>query len=261
MQEIVWEYFNQYGRDMPWRHPEPDGQFDPYKILISEIMLQQTQVNRVIPKYQLFLKEFPTIQSLAVAPLSKVLMVWSGLGYNRRAKFLQQTAQQLTQRPFPNTLEELIKLPGIGHNTAAAIMNYAYNLPTPFIETNIRTVYIHHYFEDQVAVNDRQLLPLVKETIDQEHPREWFWALMDYGAYLKSSVGNLNRQSQHYTKQANFKGSRRQLRGQLLRLLVIPQSINSLKTEVVDERLQSVVVDLQKEGLIVERGGVYSLPD
>lgn len=260
MQELVWDYFNQHGRDMPWRHAEKDGSFDPYKIMVSELMLQQTQVSRVVPKFQEFIKRFPTVQSLASASLAEVLLLWSGLGYNRRAKYLHQAAQQIGSKPFPQTIADLTALPGVGHNTAAAIMNYAYNQPTPYIETNIRTVYIHHYYKDQESVTDKQLLPLVIETLDHEHPREWFWALMDYGAHLKATIGNLGQQSKHYTKQSAFQGSRRQIRGQILRLLSQPQTLESLGQTITDERLESVLADLTSEGLVVSHKSVYKLP-
>ncbi len=263
-QEAVWSYYQYNGRDMPWRQPEPNGSFDPYKIMVSEIMLQQTQVTRVIPKFEAFIQVFPGVEQLAAAPLSRVLEQWNGLGYNRRAKFLHQAAQQIMQEhhgSFPTTLNMLSNLPGIGHNTAAAIMNYAYNQPEPFLETNIRTVYIHHFFGDHPElVTDKQLLPLVTATIDPENPREWFWALMDYGAHLKSTVGNLSRQSKHYTKQSKFKGSKRQIRGQVLKLLLDqPKSARALKAIIPDNRLAEVLSDLEREGLITKQRVTYQL--
>lgn len=259
MQEEVWDYYRHHARNLPWRQPEADGSFDPYKILVSEIMLQQTQVGRVIPKYRSFLKQFPDATALSESSLADVLQAWSGLGYNRRAKFLHQASQQLAHG-FPQNLKELVKLPGVGVNTAAAIMNYAFNKATPFIETNIRTVYIHHYFNDHIEVDDKQLMPLIVETLDHEHPREWFWALMDYGSHLKLTVGNLNRNSKQYAKQSRFEGSRRQIRGQVLRRLVDPQSLQKLSAAIPDERLGQVLEDLLKEGLIVKNKSLYQLP-
>lgn len=257
-QETVWSYYRDFGRDLPWRQPN----LEPYNILVSEVMLQQTQVSRVLPKYHQFLNEFPTALALAQAPLGKVLQTWSGLGYNRRAKYLWQAAQKLERLGvFPQTQIELMGLPGVGANTAAAILVYAFNQPLPFIETNIRTVYIHHYFHDQTDINDKDLLPLVTETLDQENPREWFWALMDYGSYLKAEIGNLNQQSKHYLKQSNFKGSRRQLRGELLRRLARPHSLKQLQQVITDERLQAVLEELWQEGLVMKKGYNYQLPD
>lgn len=246
---------------MPWRMPAADGQFDPYKIMVSELMLQQTQVSRVMPKYLAFIEQYPDVQSLAQAPLAAVLKSWSGLGYNRRAQYLHQAARQIGKQEFPQTVAELVKLPGVGPNTAAAIMNYAYNQATVFIETNIRTVYLHYYFNDQAEVDDKQLLPLVSETMDHEHPREWFWALMDYGAHLKATIGNLNRNSKHYSKQTKFQGSRRQIRGQIIRVLTdSPQTLARLQTVITDERLSSVLADLIQEGLIIKTKNMYNTP-
>lgn len=260
----IWKYYNAQGRhDLPWRQAEPDGTFDAYKILVSEIMLQQTQVNRVLPKYLAFLKAFPTVQSLATAPLSEVLTHWSGLGYNRRAKFLWQAAGQICHRhdgQLPRTKEALTGLPGIGPNTAGAIMAYAYNLPVIFIETNIRTVYIHHFFSDQQKVADSALVPLLKQTLPADRPRAWYWALMDYGTHLKQTVGNASRASTSHTKQSPFVGSRRQIRGQIIRLLTEqPQTVIELQQLMSDDRLAAVLHDLTQEGFIEEDAGFYRL--
>ena len=259
LQEIVWEYYHEHGRDLPWRDAESDGSFDPYKIMVSEIMLQQTQAARVIPKYHEFLALFPTVQALKNVPLSAVLTAWSGLGYNRRAKFLWQAAQQI-DGSFPDTVEELVKLPGIGANTAAAIAAYSFNQPVSFIETNIRTIYIHHFFPDRVDVHDRELLKIVAATVDHEHPREWYWALMDYGVHLKATVGNTSRNSKHYAKQSTFEGSKRQIRGQVIRLLTNgPASKSSIRSEITDDRLSAVLVDLIAEQFIVQESETYRL--
>lgn len=259
MIDEVWQYYQQHGRDLPWRQPEADGSFDLYKILVSELMLQQTQVGRVIPKYTDFLVRFPTAQTLAQAPLASVLQAWNGLGYNRRAKYLHQAAKQIVAHP-PQSLDELMALPGVGYNTAAAITNYAFNQATPFIETNIRTVYIHHYFADRSDVTDKELLPLVVQTIDHEHPREWFWALMDYGSHLKTNLGNFSNRSRHYSKQSAFEGSRRQVRGQVIKLLAQqPASIKTLARQITDQRLKSVLADLCQEGLITKNQTNYRL--
>ena len=258
-QELIWDYYHEHGRDLPWRHAETDGSFDPYKIMVSEIMLQQTQAARVIPKYHQFLQQFPTVQDLAKAELSQVLTAWNGLGYNRRAKFLWQAAQAIGEH-FPATMEELVKLPGIGANTAGAIVAYTFNRPVVFIETNIRTVYIHHFFADGDDVHDKQLLPIVQATLDQEHPREWYWALMDYGVFIKTTVGNTARSSKHYTKQSSFVGSKRQIRGRVIRLLTGgPVSRHRLVSEIDDPRLPEVLADLEKEQLIRQVKQQYCL--
>jgi A/G-specific adenine glycosylase len=260
--EAVWGYYNDHGRhNLPWRTVESDGTMDPYKIMVSEIMLQQTQVGRVIPKYAAFLGRFPDIKILADAELGEVLRFWQGLGYNRRAKFLWQSAGQIAaSRAFPRSQEALVKLPGIGMNTAGAIRAYAYNEPALFIETNVRTVYIHHFLADEADVPDKTITQLLAQSIDREHPREFYWALMDYGTYLKATVGNFNKASKHYAKQSTFSGSRRQVRGLVLRLLSErPHTLQELQTEVSDERLDDVLADLSAEGLIHDRGGMYAL--
>lgn len=261
--QTAWGYYRRHGRhSLPWRVPESDGGFDPYKILVSEVMLQQTQVGRVLPKYQLFLKQFPSFEALAGAPLGEVLRVWSGLGYNRRAKFLWQCAQQVVAEhggKLPGTSAELVKLPGIGANTAGAVLAYAFNKPVVFVETNIRTVFIYHFFADRESVSDREVLDLVTRTLP-ENPREWYWALMDYGTHLKQTIGNLNTLSKHYTKQSRFEGSKRQIRGQVLRLLGNkPHSLAGLKTEVPDPRLPTVLDDLVAEGFITGTPRRYRL--
>jgi A/G-specific adenine glycosylase len=259
-QEVVWNYYNATGRRLPWRED-----VTPYKILVSELMLQQTQVGRVIAKFEAFMQAFPTLESLAAAPLSSVLAVWSGLGYNRRAKFLHQAAQIIVTRhhlEIPRTLSELTALPGIGKNTAGAILAYAYNQPVIFIETNIRSVYFYHFFNDSDVVDDKQLTELVAQTLDREHPRQWYWALMDYGTYIKQTVGNNIRQSRHYTKQSAFVGSRRQVRGKVLRLLLAgPMSISGLTESINDTRLPEVLVALEQEGFISQVDQVFALTD
>ncbi len=257
--QIVWDYYLDFGRDLPWRDAEPDSSFDPYKIMVSEIMLQQTQAARVIPKYLSFIKRFPNVSVLAKAPLADVLEEWSGLGYNRRAKFLWQAAKELSGG-FPEATDQLVRLPGIGVNTAGAIMVYAYNKPVVFVETNIRTVYIHHFFADRTDVSDKELIPIIEATLDQEQPREWYWALMDYGVLLKTSVGNTARNSKHYAKQSTFKGSKREIRGKVIRLLTSGTlSLKELQTHITDERLVPVIDDLVHESLVQRKGDLLSL--
>jgi A/G-specific adenine glycosylase len=263
-QRVVWGYFVAHGRhDLPWRIPNSDNSFDPYKILVSEIMLQQTQVARVWPKYEMFVRKFPTIQKLAAAPLGDVLITWQGLGYNRRAKYLWHAAQKVMQDfggQFPQTQAELVTLPGVGVNTAGAVVAYAYNAPAVFVETNIRTVFIHHFFRDQTNVSDKEVLEFVRQTLPKDKSREWFWALMDYGVHLKQSVGNVSRASKSYTKQSKFAGSKRQIRGHVLRLLSNhPYTLQELSATIADERLASVLQTLEHEGLLRHQSKTYSL--
>ncbi len=267
--ETVWAHYQKEGRhDLPWRtfsKPLPTGR-QAYRILVSEIMLQQTQVERVIPKYKSFLKKFPSLASLASAPLGDVLREWQGLGYNRRAKMLHECAKIIVRDhrgALPKTHSALMKLPGVGHYTGGAVMAFAYNEAIPIIETNIRTVIIHHFFQDETDVSDIEVFQLVERLLDRENPREWYYALMDYGAYLKKTVGNQNTKSKHYTKQSTFKGSDRQIRGAIIRILSEGKKTRkdfhkglSLDMQRIDEQLERLV----KEGLIIKSARSYMLP-
>lgn len=248
-------------RTLPWRATS-----DPYKIMVSEYMLQQTQVERVIPKYHEFLKRFPTAQSLSAATLGSVLGMWSGLGYNRRACMLHACARAIARRHggrIPDTQAALVMLPGIGPYTAGAISVFAFNEPAVLIETNIRSVFIHHFFPRAHAVHDALLRPFIEQTIDRKDPRAWYNMLMDYGAWIKDVHGNPNRRSLHYTKQLPFKGSIRQMRGAIIRLLIrgpraekdICAALGSPKKNII-----SALTSLAQEGMIVRSGVRWRLP-
>ena len=202
-QKTILDYYREYGRSFPWRTTN-----DPYAILVSEFMLQQTQTERVVEKYNRWLEVFPTVDRLAGASLVQVLEQWIGLGYNRRARFLHQCAQVLVAEHngvVPHEPETLQTLPGIGPYTAAAISTFAYNTPNTFIETNIRAVYIFFFFRDQTAINDKDLFPHIKASLYTENPRLWYYALMDYGAELKKKVVNPNRKSRHIPSNPSLK--------------------------------------------------------
>lgn len=254
-QEVVWEKGRELYRDMPWRQDTR-----PYYVLVSEIMLQQTQVERVKIKFAEFIAAFPDISSLARAPLSEVLQLWSGLGYNRRAKFLHEAAKKIEHDfggKFPQTLDELVSLPGVGVNTAGAILTYSFNQPMAFIETNVRTVYFHHFFEDSSDVTDRELRELVEQTHDKEHAREWYWAIMDYGSYLKRQGAGRNDKSRHYKKQSVLKGSVREVRGQILKeLTASDEGLAELRlTLKADARFEPALNGLLRDGLVSETEG------
>lgn len=261
-QRTVWDFYRANRRPMPWR-AEPT----PYYVLVSELMLQQTQVARVLAKFPPFIRRFPDIARLAAAPLSEVLAAWSGLGYNRRAKFLHGAAQMIMKDfngQVPHTQTDLLRLPGVGANTAGAILAYAYNEPTVFIETNIRTVYIHHFFNDSAdAVADDQLRHVIAATLPPENPREWYWALMDYGTHLKATVGGQLHRVKQYRPQSKFEGSRRQVRGQVLKVLLASQkaSLAELAAHIPDDRLLAVCDELISEGLITAKAGLLRLTD
>jgi len=258
-QEFIWERGRELYRSMPWRD-DTRG----YYVLVSELMLQQTQVDRVIPKFTAFIKKFPNEEALANASLSDVLTLWNGLGYNRRAKFLHEATKMITSNyagVFPDTKELLMGLPGVGKNTAGAILKYTFNQPTVFIETNIRTVYFEHFFKEAVQVSDDELAKVVEETIDRERPREFYWALMDYGAWLKKQgAGRLN-QSKHYKKQSPLKGSVREVRGQIIRILTekdwhvfeLENAFNG------DARFEKALDGLLGDGLVEKTNGKLHL--
>ncbi len=210
-------------RDLPWRRTR-----DPYAILVSEIMLQQTQVARVLVRYEDWLADFPTLDALAAAPLEAVLRAWQGLGYNRRAIALKRTAEQVVAAtaPAPATLPSdelaLRALPGIGPATASGIRAFAFDLPGVYLETNVRTVVLHELFADRDGVADREIVPLLVDALEVAGrrgiaPREWYYALLDYGAHLKRTVPNPSRRSSHHIRQSAFAGSVRQKRAWLLR--------------------------------------------
>lgn len=253
-QEIVWDQGRRLYRSMPWRDTT-----DPYRILVSELMLQQTQVDRVAPKYEAFLQRFPSVERLAEASLADVLVLWSGLGYNRRAKFLHASAQKIVTQfgaQVPDNVDALVTLPGVGPNTAAAIMAYSHNAPVSFVETNIRTVYFHHFFADAHSVDDAELLALVRDTLDREHPREWYWALMDYGSFLKKQGAGRLSTSSHYKKQTPLEGSMRQVRGQIVKALTGDSKTEiAIRAEVsADERFGVALANLIAEGLVMQTG-------
>lgn len=199
---IINGYYRKHRRDFPWRHTE-----DPYHILVSEIMLQQTQVGRVAEKFVEFIAVFPAVGDLARAPLKKVLAVWQGMGYNRRARYLHELAKRVVAdhgSSVPDDPEALGRLPGIGRATAASICAFAFNRPALFIETNIRAVFIHFFFHDAASVSDREILPVAEAALDRKRPRDWYSALMDYGSMLKKRHPNPSRKSAHHQRQAPF---------------------------------------------------------
>ncbi len=256
-QRYITQWYHQYGRHtLPWRLTT-----NPYKILVSELMLQQTQVSRVLPKYEVFLKRFPNLNELHSCSLADVLILWQGLGYNRRAKYLWQLSQEVLQ--LPRTYDELVQLPGIGPYTANAVATFAFNQPITMIETNIRSVFLYHFFPTETHITDVQLLPLITMSIDQRNPRQWYWALMDYGSYLKTILPNPNRRSRQYVIQSKFEGSNRQVRGEIIRVLTQRKLIDrTLLFETLTSNPQFFETALQQlieEGLVIEIDKLLSL--
>jgi A/G-specific adenine glycosylase len=255
-------HYGENMRSMPWRETH-----DPYAVLISEFMLQQTQTVRVLQKYPGFLTRFPNFDVLASAQPADVIREWQGLGYNRRALALHRTAQQVVSHHggvLPSDPQTLLTFPGIGPYTAGAIAAFAFGVAVPIIETNIRRVFIHWFFPDREDVRDAEILPLVEESLDTNDPRTWYYALMDYGVMLKQTRGNANTRSAHYSKQSKFEGSDRQIRGAILRILgdrsgLIPIEIVSALANAEDlyvdpERLVNILRHLLDEGFLCTSG-------
>ncbi|MDG5816409.1 hypothetical protein QA601_15035 [Chitinispirillales bacterium ANBcel5] len=261
--KTVKEFYLSHKRLLPWRE-----NVSPYTVFISEVMLQQTQVQRVRTKFGPFVERFPDFATLAAATLEEVLQLWKGLGYNRRAQSLRNAAQIIVNEydgTLPSSPEELKKLPGIGVATAASIAAFAFNAPTLFLETNIRTVYIHHFFPNRSDVSDHELLELAEQTIDRTNASDWYSALMDYGTELKKQEGNLTRNSAYYKKQSSFSGSRRQLRGLVLSLLLENKTMNlNLIVQNLErdaEQISEVLEHLTKEGIVAKKRSSYVLAE
>ncbi|MDD5189017.1 MAG: A/G-specific adenine glycosylase [Methanoregula sp.] len=260
--EEVLRFYHEHGRhEMVWRHTT-----DPYQILVSELMLQQTQVERVEKKFPAFVTAFPDFASLAAAPLHDILTAWQGMGYNRRAISLKKIAGRVMDEydgVLPQEVEILATFPGIGSATASSIAAFAFNAPVVFIETNIRRVFIHVFFCDRETVRDTEILPLVGLTLDREKPRVWYWSLFDLGAALKRSVTNPNRRSAHYTRQAPFDGSDRRVRGQIIKALVAGSGLScdalTMRTGEEAGRVNRIVAALETEGFLVREGELVYL--
>lgn len=257
---LVWAHYKKYGRHkLPWRKTH-----DVYKILVSEVMLQQTQVERVIPFYKKFIKQFPTAKKLAGASLSTVLRSWQGLGYNRRAKLLREAAKELLGKKRL-TVVELEKLSGVGPYTARAVAAFAYNEDVVMFETNIRTVIIEYFFPQCSGIADTEISKVLKQVLPKGKSREWYYALMDFGKRLKRSGVSHNIKIKKHVKQAKFAGSLREARGAILREL---SRRNAPPTELVDllgtersAQMRSALRALFTERLVKKEGKNYALAD
>ena len=255
----VWAHYRAAGRhDLPWRKTR-----NAYHILVSEVMLQQTQVSRVQEKYRAFIVAFPTVQALATAELSDVLKHWQGLGYNRRAKYLRDSARLIVDRCEGDIRRALAeKLPGVGPYTRAAVRIFAYNEPHTTLETNIRAAYIHRFFPDTPIVDDRHILVYAAQAARGQDPREWHWALMDYGAHVKKLHENPTRNSATYVMQSRFEGSLRQIRGKILRLLDDGEfgDLAIARRLAHDERrVREALSALARDGLVIAEKGSWRI--
>jgi len=258
-QKKVYNYYDTQGRDLPWRK-----RVTPYRVLVSEIMLQQTQVDRVIEKYKEFLAAFPDLPALARAQLPKLLKIWSGMGYNRRALALKALAQVVVNEHrgrLPPDPDVLVTLPGIGKYTAGAVSAFAFNKPVVFMDTNIRRVYIHEFLHDRRNIHHDELVPLVQQTLDTNNPRKWYNALMDYGSTLKKEQVNPNQRSAHYVRQSTFENSNRQVRGRIVKVLVKGSPLTAARivkeTGIDAERVRKNLDQLAREGFIVKKKDRY----
>lgn len=263
-------------RDLPWRRTR-----DPYAVWVSEVMLQQTQVARVDGRWQRWLRRFPTVGDLAASDTADVLAEWQGMGYNRRALSLQRAARQIEQgnAGFPVELADLVALPGIGPATAAGIRAFAYDLPGVYLETNVRTVFLHELFEGERDVPDSSLVPLVEATCPSDSqdplddPRAWYYALLDYGAWLKRTVPNPSRRSREHVRQSRFEGSHRQKRAEVVRALLAAgpaglscgmvadrlnlEETSSGRPAVPRADVEAILAELEKEGFCSRQGGIW----
>ena len=292
-QNKILTWYTEHQRNLPWRDIPFDTFLqarDPYKILLSEIMLQQTQVSRVIPKYEAWIKAFPTLHDLAKAPVSEVLKHWSGLGYNRRALNLKKTAQIVDEKyagKFPQTEKELLALPGIGQYTARAVMCFAFDQQVSVVDINVKKVILTQLGNESHSKNQELRLGDSSSTIQNENDGtsknkltdkeialiadqllpygkayEWNQALMDYASLM------LKKEKIDIPKQSTFKGSRRYYRGQILKQLLEKKEIavNDLDGLIRDEFavtddtwLQSLITEMQDEGFIVVNEKVIRL--
>jgi A/G-specific adenine glycosylase len=229
-------------------------------------MLQQTQTERVLPKYLAWLEAYPNPSALTLAPLAEVLALWSGLGYNRRALALVRAASLIASADrFPDDEASLLDLPGVGPYTARAVLAFAFRKPVVLIETNIRSVFLHTFFAGEEGVADSRIEPFVEATLIREDPRTWYYALMDYGVDLKKREGNPNRRSAHYARQSPFADSNRRIRGSLLKALGEREGKDADELAAAlpfsRERVEAALAELQAEGFVAESSGVYRLGD
>ena len=263
---LVREQGRLHYRSLPWRDTG-----DPYAIWISEVMLQQTQVSRVEGRWEELLKRFPSVGALADAQLNEVLVVWQGMGYNSRAKRLQECAQIICQEHggiIPRDYDALVALPGIGPATAAGIRAFAFDEPGVYLETNVRSVFIHELFPEREQVADSELIPLVRQTCPPagQDVRGWYYALLDYGAHLKKTLPNPSRRSKHHSRQSEFQGSSRQKRSFVLRCVLespktslqLQEALDAFelaagRPRVAPAELSRILEKLEEEGLIQQK--------
>ncbi|HUX37988.1 MAG TPA: A/G-specific adenine glycosylase [Rectinemataceae bacterium] len=260
----VLSWYAENRRSFPWRETR-----DPWAILVSELMLQQTQTHRVLPKYEAFMAAFPGPEALDAAPLAELLRLWSGLGYNRRALALKKAAGEILGRHggrIPDDEASLLALPGVGIYTARALLAFAFDRPVVLIETNVRTVFIHEFFPSRESVHDREIEPLVAAALDRADPRNWYYALMDYGVMIKAGNPNPGRRSSHHARQTPFADSHRRVRGEILKNLGgekagLSADALAARLPFARERVEKALGELIAEGFVAEMPGGYGLAE
>lgn len=241
-------------RDLPWRNLD-----DAYAVLVSEVMLQQTQVARVMRYWERWMALFPSVDALAAADTATVLEAWQGLGYNRRALALKRACEECAATcggVLPRTAEGLQALPGIGPATAAGVVAFAYDEPSVYLETNVRSVFLHELFPGEDGVADRAIRPYVADSCPEAGARAWYYALLDYGAQLKSQVANPSRRSRHYTRQSKFSGSRREKRSFVLKHVLACEGGVAL-----EDLYASFAAFEEGAGRVAERGAFEEIVD
>ncbi len=258
---LVWFVYRERGRSFPRRETRK-----PYAVFVSELMLQQTQTSRVLEKYPEFLSRFPDFNALAAAPLQDVLQQWQGLGYNRRALALKRSAEQvvsLHKGRLPRDRDALIALPGVGEYTASALRCFIWDTPEVIVETNIRTVFYHCFFREDSRVDEGEFEELVRRSSDTANPRDWYYALMDYGSYLKSLGIRVNKKNPSYRTQSRFEGSQRQIRGSILRELASGEQLSKSELQkrisADKNRILDAVAALEAEGMLRCAGGLVRI--
>ncbi len=263
-QEIILNFYQEHERDFPWRQTR-----DPYRIFVSEMMLQQTSTASVMNKYQLFIKKWPTFQALAEASQQEVVAMWQGLGYNRRAIWTKTIAEQVVDDfggNLPQDEKELRKFKGIGEATSGEICAFAFNKPVVIVnEVNIKRVYIYFFFRNAEAglVKNKDLKPIIEKTNYVKEPRVWYYALMDYGVMLKTKFPKIHKKSSSYKKQSKFEGSNRQLRGKILRYMIkhkkatVEEVALSVRSKIAP--VKKNLVKMTQEGFLKKSGSHYKI--
>lgn len=248
LQRKILRFYSLHKRDLPFRKTT-----DPYRITVSEIMLQQTQVDRVVPKYLAWIRMWPTWKALSRATTKQILTMWSGLGYNRRALNLWKLAHVVMNEyhgNLPETPEELMKLPGIGPYTSRAILIFAFNKPLITIDTNIRRVILHE-LNLPASTTATRLEEIAYQLLPKRRSRDWHNALMDYS---RLSLPSRIERIPALTKQSSFEGSLRQIRGEIIRQLIQHKHITvqsiMVKTGRSEKDVRAAAQGLVKDGLV-----------